>query len=199
VIVDFDWEWRRLSAVLDGIGSVGFEKRDVENRMKETHATRQFQSESMTGDLAADRERAQSLVIKFLRWAFGGDVLCIEPNQVSFVQVGRSKSASIGWHLVLCLSDCYLVSTITVKVRERLGKVVHSGVRDGDIESERCSRIIAVVGKEGGDLGRRVRSIVICELGDWEEIGPIVLLVVGVHSQIQFQHLICMFCLSISL
>ena len=56
-----------------------------------------------------------------------------------------------------------------------------------------------LVGEERGDHGRRVRSIVVCKLGQGKEVDPIVLLVVDVHPKILFQDLVDPFGLAIHL
>ena len=57
----------------------------------------------------------------------------------------------------------------------------------------------SLVSEERGDHGRRVQSVVVCKLGQWEEVVPIFLLVVDVHPKILFQDLVDSFSLAISL
>ena len=67
------------------------------------------------------------------------------------------------------------------------------------IEGDQEGRVIAIVCKEGIDLGTRVDSIIISKLCQRQQFCPIVLPVVAIESQILFQCLVCPFCLSIHL
>src|SRR5882672_9194386 len=57
----------------------------------------------------------------------------------------------------------------------------------------------ALVGKEGGDHGGQMRSIVVCEFGEGQEVDPVVLLVVDVYPKILFQDLVDSFSLPVGL
>jgi len=50
--------------------------------------------------------------------------------------------------------------------------------------------VVAFVGEEGGDTSGCTRGVVKSELCEWEEFGPIVLLVVAVDSEILFESLV---------
>ena len=50
---------------------------------------------------------------------------------------------------------------------------------DGEVQ------VIAFVGVEWGDLRRGTWGIVVCELAEWEELIPVVLLVVALDLDIQ--------------
>src|SRR6266700_2155759 len=58
--------------------------------------------------------------------------------------------------------------------------------------------VVAFVGKEGGDACGSIQSIIVCELHERQELGPIVLLIVGVYLQILLKHLVHSLSLSIS-
>src|SRR6266581_7375278 len=58
--------------------------------------------------------------------------------------------------------------------------------------------IVAFVGEEGGDTHGSIRSIIVCELRKRQELGPIVLLIVGIYLQILLKHLVHSLGLSIS-
>jgi len=59
-------------------------------------------------------------------------------------------------------------------------------------------RVVAFVGKEGGDTCGCTRGVVKCELHKWEEFGPIVLLVVTVDLEVLFESLVHLLGLTIS-
>jgi len=51
-------------------------------------------------------------------------------------------------------------------------------------------RVIAFVGEEGGDTSSCTRGVIKSELREWEEFGPIVLLVIAVDSEILLECLV---------
>src|SRR6266581_830351 len=57
--------------------------------------------------------------------------------------------------------------------------------------------VVAFVGKEGGDACGSIRSIIVCELHERQELGPIVLLIVRVYLQILLKRLVHLLSLSI--
>ena len=58
--------------------------------------------------------------------------------------------------------------------------------------------MVAFVGIEGHNAGGSTWRIVLCKLSKWEQVEPIVLLVVAVDSDVLFQSLISSFGLSIT-
>ena len=55
---------------------------------------------------------------------------------------------------------------------------------DGEVQ------VIAFVGVEWGDLCCGTQGIVVCELAEWKELVPVILLVVAVDPDILFQGLV---------
>ena len=158
--------------------------------MKEAHTGRKVESESVAGDFVKDREGSETLVVELLGGSFGGDVLCVKPNAVSNLEIGGWESASIGRPLVLGLGDSDLLSAVFMEFGEGFGEVVGSGIGDRDIERKGGAGIVTIVGEKRGDLGGGVGSVVRGELGNREQVGPIVLLVVSVHAKENLQRLI---------
>ena len=62
-----------------------------------------------------------------------------------------------------------------------------------------CARVVSVIGIEGAEVRGRVRGVVVRELGKWKKFRPIVLLVVAILSEVGFQHLVYVLCLSVGL
>ena len=58
--------------------------------------------------------------------------------------------------------------------------------------------VVALIGIEGRDTGGSTWCIIVCELGEWEQAKPIVLLVIAIDSDVLFQSLISSFGLSIT-
>jgi hypothetical protein len=63
---------------------------------------------------------------------------------------------------------------------------------DGDV------RMVAFVGKERGDSGGGARSIVVGELRERKEFGPVILLIIAKDSQVLFKSLVSTFGLAIT-
>ena len=59
-------------------------------------------------------------------------------------------------------------------------------------------RVVALIGIEGHNTSGCTWRIVVCELSEWEQAEPIVLLVIAVDSDVLFQSLISSFGLSIT-
>ena len=59
--------------------------------------------------------------------------------------------------------------------------------------------VVTLVSKEWGHTGSCIRGVIVCELCERQELGPIVLLVIAVNLQVLFQHLVHSLCLSIAL
>ena len=59
--------------------------------------------------------------------------------------------------------------------------------------------VVAFVGEEGGGARSRVRGVVVGELGEGEEVDPVVLLVVDVDSEVLLEHLVDAFGLAVGL
>src|SRR6266571_3037642 len=58
--------------------------------------------------------------------------------------------------------------------------------------------VVAFVGEERRNACGGIRSIIVCELHKWQELGPIVLLIVGIYLQILLKRLVHSLGLSIS-
>ena len=68
-----------------------------------------------------------------------------------------------------------------VKVGSELSGVEGGHVALGvDIEG----RVVAFDGEEGGYAGRGVQRVVVSKFGEWEEVGPIVLLVQTIMPEV---------------
>ena len=169
---------------------MGFKERDVEYWMDETKRPRKFKPEGMGGDDSGDGEGTQTFVIKLLGWPLSCDILSIEPYKVANLELWRYLSAAIGRNLVLTLGDGDLLSAVFVELREGLREVVGCWIADSHVQGECCPRIVTIVGKERRDLSSGVSGIVVSELRYGKEIGPIVLLVVGIHAEICLHSLI---------
>ena len=60
------------------------------------------------------------------------------------------------------------------------------------------ARMVSFIGKKWRDSSGGIRGIIISKFGDGEQIQPIVLLVVAVHSEVLLQGLIHLFSLTVT-
>ena len=59
--------------------------------------------------------------------------------------------------------------------------------------------VLACVEFEGGVVGGSVDVVIVCKLGNWQPVGPIVLVVVNEHTEVGLNFLVDMLCLAIGL
>jgi len=90
----------------------------VKDRVQEAHAMWKSELKCMTGYFLFNGEGSKLLVIEFLRWSFGFDVLRIQPHLAAFHHLLRYGSTMpIGRDLILGLCDCDLRLAVVVQVR----------------------------------------------------------------------------------
>jgi len=77
-----------------------------------------------------------------------------------------------------------------MKFLEVRGIFLSAGGTEAQVGVDCDVRVVAFIGKEGGDTCGCARRVVKHELCKWEEFGPVVLLVVTVDSEILFECLI---------
>ena len=167
--------------------------------MEESHRARKIETERCVRDSLENGVRTESFVIELFRRPGSSDIFRIEPNFGSGDEGSRNRgTVSIRRSLILRLSNCELFAAIVVEFGKLLGEIVRILIPDGHIQSQCCTGIVAVVGEEWGNLSSRVGSVVIREFGEREEIGPVVLLVVAVQSEVTFERLVHPFGLAVS-
>ena len=123
-------------------------------------------------------------------------------EQPYFVADGEFDSFMFGIVVLgfLILSGFEMFNKIVMEVSELLGERLRC--RNWDIvasEVDGKSGMIAVIGVERGAIDAGLVGVIICELGDGQEIEPIVLLTITIYAEILFNDLIHAFGLAISL
>ena len=126
------------------------------------------------------------------------DVSCIQPDSVPDLEWGDREASCRRVDLVLFEGTRYLVTKVQMELLDICSDLV-SSFRHNRFEGHFEFGVEALVRKEGGDHGRRVRRVVVRKLGQGKEVGPIVLLVVDVYPKILFQDLVDPFGLAIRL
>lgn len=197
--VDFHRRWWGLDSIGYGISFVRAEKGDMEDGMELGESMRKGELISVRRDFLGDGEWAQAFMIELLGRTFSFDIGSVQPDFVGNFPVRRCESSAVGGTLGLSLGCLHLVSAILMEFRELMGEVMGRRITDGGVNDHGGFWVVAVVGKEGGDLRGGMRSIVVGKLGDGEEVCPIVLLVVAVHAEECFQDLVNTFGLAIGL
>jgi hypothetical protein len=112
----------------------------------------------------------------------------------------RSQSLSgICWTLIpsLRLGDTeFELLMECVKVNRLLAGAIGAKIA---FRVYRKSRVIALISEERRHAGRGTQSIVVSKLRKWKKSGPVVLLVVAVHPEMLFEHLVGAFGLAVAL
>jgi hypothetical protein len=109
-----------------------------------------------------------------------------EEDLVTGNDVGWRKAAIVGRALIALLSDIERSGQIVVEFGEVGGEL--SSAEGGyvtlgvDVEG----RVVALVGEEGGYTSGGVWSVVVGKFGEWEKVGPVVLLVRAIVSEVLF-------------
>src|SRR5882724_3081244 len=137
-------------------------------------------------------------MVELLGGARGSDVPCIEPDCVPNLEWRDSQALQCGVDLVLLEGTRYLVMKIQMELLEICHNLV-SSVQHNRFKGHFEFRMEALIGEERGNHGRGVRRIIVRKFSQREEIDPIVLLVVDVHTKILLQDLVDPFSLTIRL
>ena len=80
----------------------------------------------------------------------------------------------------MALGNGDLIPAVLMQLGQGFGEVVGSGISDRDIQGKGGPRVVSIVGKEWGDLGGGMGSIVIGKFSQREPSGPIVLLIADI-------------------
>src|SRR5882672_3160679 len=158
----------------------------------------QTQSKGVRGHLLYNRKGSQEAVVQLLRRPRCFDVTRVQPDGVTDLKWWNRESTwgRVGLVLLEGVSD--LVAEVLVEFLQVRSNSV-SSIRHNSIKGNFEFRVKALVGKERGDHGGRMRGIVVCKLCKGQEVDPVVLLVVDVDPKILFQDLVDSFSLPVGL
>src|SRR5882724_10502963 len=140
------------------------------------------------------RKRWMSFFEGRVVWIFRESSQTVSPN----LEWGDREALRCRVDHILFEGTRYLVTKVQMELLEVCRNLM-SSIQHHRFEGYFEFRMEAFVGEEWGDRGRRVRSVVVHELGKRKEVDPIVLLVVDVHPKILFQDLVDLFGLAIRL
>ena len=197
--IDLDrlrWWWLPIG---ESIRNRGFDLRNVEYRVDEPEFVRKSETDGVGTDAIDNLEGSEVRFGQFPGRSSCLNVLRQEEDLVARDDVGWRGAAIVGRPLVAFLGNLERFSQVLVELVEVCSEL--SSAEGGyvalgmDVEGW----VIALVGEEGGHAGGGVRSVVVGEFREREEVGPVVLLVRAVMSEVLFQGLIRSFGLTIGL
>ena len=146
-----------------------------------------------------DGERTKVLFGEFLRGPCRAEVLGFDIDLISNFEVRSWEPPGVRRTLITLLHGEHFGAEEVVELREFDGVVASAfggeiGVReDGEV------RVVTLVGEERRDTSGRARSVIVSELREGEDLGPVVLLVVTVDAEVLLEGLVGMLCLPIPL
>ena len=129
-----------------------------------------------------DLIRAKELIGKFLRQLGCTEELSLDECFTTDRELGCSGSSGICSNLVATLCVSYMRLELLVKLIKICDKVTGTGRREVALGMNSNIRVVAFVGVEGSDSSCSTRHIIVGELGQWKELGPVILLVVAIDS-----------------
>ena len=169
---------------------IGFEKRNVEYRVKTREVGRKTELVNEIGELALDGEGSETDMVEFVGGTGGLDVTAEEPNELVGLVGGGFRNVAVVVLRLTLLREFEVRAELVVDAGEVLLEVGSCGDVDRGRETRRERGVEAVVGEERGHLRRLVLMIVVGELGEWKEIDPVVLIVRNVRAEVRFEGLI---------
>ena len=128
-------------------------------------------------------------MVQFLGGTRGVDVARIQPYVVADVEGWGRRPHVVRGQLVGGDGDLELFSKVGVETGQVFRHLRR--FRAGDLfDIDFYRGVVPFVGEEGGCTGRRLWGVIVRELRQGEEVGPIVLLVIDVHPEVLFEDLI---------
>ena len=154
-----------MTSVVVVFDVVFFEEVDVEDVVNIPEGRGKFEAIRMGADAFGDGKWPEVELVELLHRSLCFDVFCVEPDQVAFGPGRSSVSAFVGELRVVFVCYRNLIAEVSLEFFELPGGEVR-GVVWEVIEGDGEARMIAFVGEEGGDSCRRVRGVVVDELGE---------------------------------
>lgn len=102
--VDFDWRWRWLGMIGNGIGFHGLQLRDMEYGMNRMEIYRKLESEGMGSRLSNDIEWSKEFLREFHGRASSPDVLSNEVDFITYFEIWSWRLSLVHLEFVVRLS-----------------------------------------------------------------------------------------------
>jgi len=187
-----------LDLVRNRVGSHRLEHRDMKNRVDCTHAVWKPKSVRPGASSGNHFKRAKIFLGKLLRRPSGVEELRFDKRMRTNRELGSWISPSITRDLVLRLSEFDLLFQLDMQLVKVNSKVTSSRGSEVSFRVDSDVRVVSFVHEERQDTCGSVRGIVVGEFGERQQLGPVVLLIVAIDSEVLFQGLVDMFGLSIT-
>lgn len=162
----------------------------MEDRMKTREVRRKAKLVSIARDSAFDREGTEVAMVKLVRGACCLDVATQQLDELIMCKWRCSGDMLIVGTSLLVLGFLELSAQLVMRAIELLCNVSGSRYSGALSEVRFKSGVKAKVGEEGGLLCGQVLTVVECELGEWQVVDPIVLLVGRVGLEVLLKCLV---------
>lgn len=136
-------------------------------------------------------------MIEFLHRPSGLYVSRVKPAKVVWFKERDFLVTVLSRGLVTIDGDFELVAEVLVESFEGDGSLCSFNRRDVFLVYGEFG-VVTLVREERGELGRGVRSVVVCELRERKKGDPIVLLIIDIDAKVLFEYLIDVFRLAVS-
>ena len=165
--IDFDCGWWWLFMTRDGVFDVRFKKIDMEYGVNEPQSSGEFEPSSMSRYLFQDLIRPYPSIVQLLHGSLGVDVVGVKPHLASLSKTGCWYVAVLGGPPILFNGCCQRL----LQVSEEGLKIVSTcarGFRQLGLGISCHGRMVALVGKEGGQTSRSMGRVVVGEFSKWK-------------------------------
>lgn len=170
---------------------VRFKEGNMKNRMKAREVRRESKLVSSVGDGAFDREGTELAMVELVRGTCCLDVATQQPDELIARKWRRSSDMRVVGASLSILGFLELGAQLVMEAIESLRKIDGGGYRGVFREARFECGVETEVGEEGGLFCGRVLAIVESELGKWQVVDPIVLLVGCIGPEVLLKHLVC--------
>ncbi len=200
IIDEVGRRWRQYFLIREGQRDVRGEQLLVEAQVN-LPVCGELKLISSCSDLFKDREGADVLVVELLLGSWKVEVGGVQPDLVADLVVARCRLLLVILSLHVARSLLKRVAGFTMNIAHRRHEffcrwigdgVVVRGVRDE-------TRVLAVENHERALPGSAVDPVVMCELCEWQPVGPVVLSIVNEDSEVFLDFLVNSFGLTIRL
>lgn len=188
--VDFDWRRRIGCPAGDVARNKRFEHRDVVYRMNAAELLRKGERVGLRANLSDDLVRSKGLLGELGGRTGCSEELRLDEDFVTDLNIQRRSPARVSRSLITTLGLGNLLPKLgmqLLQVNDEISGFCGSKVA---FRMDRPVRMIALVREERRNAGSSAGSVVVRELGERKEFGPIVLLVVAIHPKVLLESLV---------
>ena len=182
VAIDFNGRRRGLNAIRDCVRRLGFKHGDMEYGVDPAEIFRETDSERRGSGLVNDFERTEEFLREFVRGARGTEEFGLHEDFFANLEVRRGGAATISWSLITGLRLGHRGTQLLVKLVEVGYEVSRAGRGEVEVGIKGEVGVIAFVREERGYSSGNTRSVVERELGEGQEVSPVILLIIAINT-----------------